>query len=318
MIASFWNIRGFNNPLKQNKVLLRAFQNKVDVLCLLETRVKRDKSEVILNSKLYNYNVCTNYNHAINRRIWILWRKGIDLSIIQVSGQSITAKGTAFGGDFNIFLHSHESSDHELLGPYSSPDMSDFQEFTHELNLLDHPYLGPKYTWSNKHHNLFLARKLDRILINPSWDSFFHHSFVEFLAPGVSDYSIAIIWLSKESPTTRPKPFKFFNFWASHPHFLNVVRNSWSQYAHGNPMMILFSKFRRHKDCLKKFNKDNFSNLSDRVKLKRIELENIQLLTLKAEDSIVNELQIQDQLKTLEEVESLFLKQKAKVQWIKE
>ncbi|XP_039038759.1 uncharacterized protein LOC120176401 [Hibiscus syriacus] len=271
------NIRGFNSPLKKNKVILRALQKKVDVLCLLETRVKLEKSEAILKSKLFNWNICTNYDHAINGRIWMLWRKGIDISIIQASDHCITAKGTAFGGDFNIFLHFQESSDHELLGPYTSPDMSDFQEFTHELNLLDHLYFGPKFSWRNKQHDLFLAKKLDRILINPTWDSFFQHSFVEFLAPGVSEHN-----------------------------------------AQGNPMMILFSKLKRLKVCLKKFNKDNFNNLSDRVKLKIIVLENQQLLTLKGEDTIVKELEIQEHMKTLEEAESLFLKQKAKVQWIKD
>ncbi|XP_039043535.1 uncharacterized protein LOC120182715 [Hibiscus syriacus] len=62
---------------------------------------------------------------------------------------------------------------------------------------------------------------------------------------------------------------------------------------------------------------ENFSSISDRVKAKRIELEQQQILSLKGEDTIENELAIQDELKLLEEAESLFLKQKAKIQWIK-
>ncbi|XP_039064868.1 uncharacterized protein LOC120210139 [Hibiscus syriacus] len=331
--------------------------NKVDVLCLLETRIKVDKSETIFCSKFSNWNFCSNYDYAINGRIWMLWRKGIDLSIIQVADQCITAKGNfqgkpvfissiygsndgvhrrqlwqkikdvesivdqspwVLGGDYNIFLHSQESSDHDLLGHYLTPDMKDFQVFTQELALHDHPFFGPNFTWSNKQQELFLARKLDRVLVNPRWDSAFPNSFVEFLAPGVSDHCMAVIWLSKDPPASRPKPFKFFNFWTAHPVFLSNVRQSWSHNVLGNPMTALFSKLKRLKICLKGFNIEHYSNLSDRVKLKRAELEHQQLLTLKGENAIEKELELQDQLKILEEAETNILKQKAKIQWMRD
>ncbi|XP_039006586.1 uncharacterized protein LOC120134181 [Hibiscus syriacus] len=249
-------------------------------------------------------------NDGINRRQ--LWLKLKEVNSI------VNQSSCVLGGDFNIFLHSHESSDHDLIGHYNSPDMKEFQEFTQEFALLDHPFFGPKFTWSNKQHELFLGRKLDRVIINPSWAPIFQQSFVEFLAPGISDHIIAIIWLSKDIPASRPKPFNFLNFWAAHPNFLNVVRNSWHQEVQGNPMMVLFTKLRRLKDCLIRFKQENYSNLLDRVKLKRMELENQQLLTLKGEEAIEKELAIHKQLKTLEEVESLFFKQKTKVQWIRD
>ncbi|XP_039053100.1 uncharacterized protein LOC120195029 [Hibiscus syriacus] len=242
-------------------------------------------------------------------RILVMWRKGLNFSIIQTFDQSITIKGYFLGcpvfisaiygkndgiarrllwkkikeveisvnydpwilrGDFNTFLHSMESSDHDLFGQYITSDMKEFQEFTRELEISDHPFFGPKYTWSNKQKDLFLARKFDRVMINSSWATAFHHSFVEFLAPGVSD------------------------------HF----RQSWNQRAHGDPMTILFSKLKRLKVCLKRFNKENFSNISDRVKSQCTALEQQQLLTLKGEDIIEKELSIQDELKNLEQAEN--------------
>ncbi|XP_039026534.1 uncharacterized protein LOC120160184 [Hibiscus syriacus] len=280
--------------------------NKVDVLCLLETIIKVDKSETIFCSKFSNWIFCSNYDYAINGRIWMLWRKGIDMSIIQVVDQCITAKGN-FQGKLEettiFFLHSQESSDHDLLGHYLTPDIKDFQVFTQELALHDHPFFGPNFTWSNKQQELFLARKLDRVLVNPRWDSAFPNSFVEFLAPGVFDHCMAVIWLSKDPPASS---------------FFSTVRQSWSHNVLGNPMTALFSKLKRLKICLKGFNIEHYSNLSDRVKLKRAELEHQQLLTLKGENAIEKELELQDQLKILEEAETNLLKQKAKIQWMRD
>ncbi|KAE8720432.1 Homocysteine S-methyltransferase 2 [Hibiscus syriacus] len=138
------------------------------------------------------------------------------------------------------------------------------------------------------------------------------HSFVEFIAPGVSDHCMSLTWLFKEVPANKPKPFKFFNFWAAHPNFINVVSQSWLQPAHGNPMQILLTKLKRLKECLTRFNKENYSMISDRVKLKRIELENQQLLILKRQETIEKELLLQEELNTLEVAEVAFLKQKAK------
>ncbi|XP_039050206.1 uncharacterized protein LOC120191302 [Hibiscus syriacus] len=85
---------------------------------------------------------------------------------------------------------------------------------------------------------------------------------------------------------------------------IDVNLSPWTQlYPTGDPMMILFSKLKRLKQSLKRFNKDNFSSISDRVKAKRIELEKQQLLSLKGEDAIEKELAIHDELKILKEAE---------------
>ncbi|KAE8684022.1 Rhodanese-like domain-containing protein 11 [Hibiscus syriacus] len=87
------------------------------------------------------------------------------------------------GGDYNIILHPNESSEHDLLGPIISPEMKGFKECTQDLALQDHPFFGPLFTWSNKQQASFLARKLDRVLINTTWVKKFPNSFVEFLVP---------------------------------------------------------------------------------------------------------------------------------------
>ncbi|XP_039008413.1 uncharacterized protein LOC120136440 [Hibiscus syriacus] len=159
--------------------------------------------------------------------------------------------------------------------------MRDFQETLTDLDLFYHPFLEPTYTWSNKQQSTFLARKLDRVLVNPQWVSSFKDSHVEFQAPGTSDHCLAQVWLSKEA-------------------------------------QILFSKLKRLKFSLKNLNHICFSDLPARVKQKKTELEQQQLKTLKGEEDIKNEISLQNELKNLEEAETLFFRQKTKIQWLKE
>ncbi|XP_039056740.1 uncharacterized protein LOC120199801 [Hibiscus syriacus] len=232
-------------------------------------------------------------NDTITRRQ--LWLKLLDLE------SSIDHLPWILGGNFNITLHPNESSDFELLTPFSSPEMKEIQEVIRAIDLLDHPFFGPLFTWSNKQSGSFLARKLDRVLINHNWVSTFQSSFVEFLPPGVSDHCMTLVWFSKDNPTNKPKPFKFFNFWTLHPNFLKEVEQSWKVSFQGNPMKILFLKLKHLKTSLKKLNSSCYSDISSR-----------------REDSIDKELQIQQELNILEKAEHLFLKHKAKVKWIKD
>ncbi|XP_039014660.1 uncharacterized protein LOC120144735 [Hibiscus syriacus] len=255
------------------------------------------------------------------RRIWFLWTKGLNLSLCHSTAQSITVKGFSqgqpfyitaiygyndgsqrrllwqhlidldsrigsfpwiLGGDFNIILHPSESSDHDIIGSFVSTDMKDFQDTIIDLLLQYHPYFGSFFNWSNKQKDSFLARKLDIVLVNSNWITTYKNFFVEFVAPKPSDHYMAI------------------------------------QTVHGNPMMSLFHKLKRLKTSLKTLNKECFSNISIKVKQKKAELEQFQLSTLHRIGSIDSELRLQTELTALEVAENQFLKQKAKVQWLKE
>ncbi|KAL4340743.1 hypothetical protein GQ457_08G017340 [Hibiscus cannabinus] len=113
-----------------------------------------------------------------------------------------------------------ESFDFDTLGHYSSSEMIDFQDYLAALVLSDHPYYGPLFTWTNKQEGSFLARKLDRLLIN--------------------DHCIHAL------PTSHSK----------HVDFKSIVAESWTVACTGNPMQVLFSKLKRLKPRLNSFNKE--------------------------------------------------------------
>ena len=70
----FWNVRGFNQSLKQKKVVNRVRKRNVEVVCLLETRVKKNKMQEIISNKFPGWRFLHNYDYAYNRRIWLLWQ----------------------------------------------------------------------------------------------------------------------------------------------------------------------------------------------------------------------------------------------------
>ncbi|XP_038991407.1 uncharacterized protein LOC120114637 [Hibiscus syriacus] len=162
----------------EDKVIRRANQNKVDVFCLLETRVKVEKSVAIIGSKFTGWNAHTNYDYALNGRIWILWRKSLNFSLHDLKA-IIGLAPWIIGRDFNITLHSYESSECDLIGPLSSSEMRYFQE------------------------DSYLARKLDTVLVNSKWVTTHKDSHVEFQAPGISDHCLAQLLLKNKKDTIR-------------------------------------------------------------------------------------------------------------------
>ena len=102
-------------------------------------------------------------------------------------------------GDFNVV--NEKSEKYGWRGCHAFEN--EFSRWILEMEMLDHPYVGSLLSWSNiREGDGFLARKLDRALLNDLWPSTFAQTMVEFLPPGVYDHAAM--------STTPPKPFKFF------------------------------------------------------------------------------------------------------------
>ncbi|XP_039010133.1 uncharacterized protein LOC120138792 [Hibiscus syriacus] len=289
----------------------------VDVTCFMETRVRSANFSKVFEALSADWNFAANYDFSDGGRLWVLWRKRLVFSFLKGCGQTLTIVGDVaghsmvitvvygrnngmamrglwehlknleadigslpwlIGGDFNVVSNAQESSDFDILGLHSSFDMEDFKGCLVDLELQNHPYSGPLFTLSNKQENSYLARKLDRILINSQWLLEFPDSFVEFQAQGVSDHCPGIVW---------------------------VVRESWQEQCTGNAMQILLCKMKRLKHVLREFNKSFFSDISGRVAGKRAELESIQIHNL-------------GQVDHRKVAEEKWFRQQAKAHWLEE
>ena len=61
------------------------------------------------------------------------------------------------------------------------------------------------------------------------------------------------------------RPFKYFNYLASHPDFLDTVRYAWNIDVSGFPMARLWCKLKQVKLALKTFHSTHFGNIHDRI-----------------------------------------------------
>ena len=55
-----WNIRGLNSPHKQQEVKKLIRDNNLDVVCLLETKVRRNNLSSIKNNCFFNWDYLHN------------------------------------------------------------------------------------------------------------------------------------------------------------------------------------------------------------------------------------------------------------------
>lgn len=111
-------------------------------------------------------------------------------------------------GDFNIIRYRSE----RLGGSQSWPHyIEEFNECCQYTNLDDLRYSGQLLTWSKGSGSSFLARKLDRVLVNPAWHMVFPKAEAIFHEKGASDHSPAMVNMGVQLHTRKPA-FRFFFF----------------------------------------------------------------------------------------------------------
>ncbi|KAK9675707.1 hypothetical protein RND81_11G025200 [Saponaria officinalis] len=187
MKLASWNIRGVNHPSKQQELRHFLLKHRVDVMGLVEIRVKTHNAGMI-GAKLFGHNwgLVNNYQYHPNGRIWLAWNKAsIKFEVLHLSAQLITGVvnsgfctfwlsivygfNTRVGrqelwaelaslsatcslpwllmGDFNIVLHDDEKKSTAM---FDHGSMRDFGDCCQNIQLIDLPHQGMHYTWSNK------------------------------------------------------------------------------------------------------------------------------------------------------------------------
>ncbi|CAG7901026.1 unnamed protein product, partial [Brassica rapa] len=232
--------------------------------------------------------VCKDWSYTSNHasdpdgRIVVIWKSPAVVSILHQSRQSLTCEINLAGALRFIYtaiyasnlvedradlwiIHFAEHSSPSVN--HMDPPMSDFKNTLSQLGLFDLRYLGPLFTWSNKSPSMPIAKKLDRFLVNYPWIASHPHSLANFLAPEISDHCPAILDLAVDLPRAGTKPFRFYNFLTKHPNFCQLVGLEWNQCGGtGLDLSHLCWKLKQIKRVLKKINRENYSNIQERVK----------------------------------------------------
>ncbi|XP_074277813.1 uncharacterized protein LOC141601428 [Silene latifolia] len=231
-----WNIWGLNDSLKQCEVMDLFFKNKLDIIGIMETRVKVHNLRKIMNSRHHLWQHIRSFNPGPYP--WILT------------------------GDYNcVRIVEERISD----CPPSLPEIDEFNDCIWDAGLVDLHTVGCAFIWSNKHHAGFRKwMKLDRVLVNTTWLSCFPSSFVEALPPGVSDHSPLVITMDPNL-SSKPKPFQFLNLWAEDPKFKDIITRVWADKVPGTKMFQLITHLKMLKPHFKCLNATSYSHLATRV-----------------------------------------------------
>ena len=91
MTILVWNVRGLNDPFKQKAVVSRIRELEINLVCLLETRVREQNMHNVISRHFKGWKVLNNYfDEACNGRIWFLWNTSFHVELVASMDQCIT------------------------------------------------------------------------------------------------------------------------------------------------------------------------------------------------------------------------------------
>ncbi|GJV00357.1 RNA-directed DNA polymerase, eukaryota, reverse transcriptase zinc-binding domain protein [Tanacetum coccineum] len=113
-----------------------------------------------------------------------------------------------------------------LTGPsFMTSAMCDFKECVERIEVLDINSFGLQYTWNQKPKGKWgTLKKLDRVMGNLDFIDMFPGAYAMFQPYRISDHSPAVLKFPS-LVSSKPKPFKFYNFIAHKAKFLEIVSN---------------------------------------------------------------------------------------------
>ncbi|GJR99878.1 hypothetical protein Tco_0316387 [Tanacetum coccineum] len=295
---------------KGTRIIIGRNHNDVDVVVItqdaqaIHTRIwlKAERKEVFC-SFIYAHN---RYTQRCD-----LWR---NLSMHKVY---IRDRLWCLLGDFNAALFLEDST---ASGANIDISMREFRDCVEDIEVMDVHRTGLQFTWNQKPKGTNgLLKKIDKIMANIAFNDQFVGAHAIFKPYRIYDHSPLVLSL----PTLcneKPKPFKFFNVLTKHERFMEVVKEGWSNQISGFHMFNVVKKLKNLKKPIRKLLYEK-GNLHANVSRLRTKLDSFQSLldmdpfnaSLREEEaSYVVEF---NQAALMEE---RFLKQKAKINWLKE
>ncbi|GKA99270.1 RNA-directed DNA polymerase, eukaryota, reverse transcriptase zinc-binding domain protein [Tanacetum coccineum] len=295
---------------KGTRIILGWNHNVVDVMVLnqddqaVHTRIwlKREKKEVFCTF-VYAHN---KYNQ---RRL--LWKA------LSLHKSFVRDRPWCLMGDFNATLFLNEST---ASSSRMDIAMREFKECVADIEVLDVQNTGLQYTWNQKPKGKDgILKKLDRIMANMAFSNDFVGAHAIFKPYRNSDHSPSILCIPTAG-NDKPKPFKFFNVLTKHERFRDIVNETWNIDVSGFFMFRIVKKLKFMKKPFRKLMYDK-GNLHANVDRLRGELDQIQSDLDK--DPFNQNLREREAVCVVEFnqailVEERFLKQKAKINWLKD
>lgn len=178
--------------------------------------------------------------------------------------------------DLNCIKISNEKRGGRSISGSSVNCLKDFMSNTGAIDL---GFTGPSFTWSNRRVGLAnIKKRLDQCLCNQEWQLLFPKAKVKHLCNSNYDHNPILLDAHFEFETLN-RPFKFEAMWTKEEGSKVVVDNAWQVEVEGSHSFRLAKKLERTKKDLKKWNREVFSIVRDKIKLLQTNIVEIQQKT---------------------------------------
>ncbi|XP_021733072.1 uncharacterized protein LOC110699869 [Chenopodium quinoa] len=327
MIYSVWNVRGLNDPGKVASVRRLLHSHSVDVVGLLETKIKL-KNVLTYQRKFGSLGFgcfihCTVSSKDLSTQIYLTVVYGLHsihdrLSLWEgLRSISIQHSPWLFVGDYNSVLHTPDRLHGADVTDYETRD---FLNLVDDLDLTELKSKGSFYSWSNKAHTCpRTLSRLDRVFGNQAWLA--SHGHVEtvpltifvVVPPSLSDHSPVLLDICS-GPVGKGRPFRFLNCIADHPDFLDIVSQAWGSGS------SVWQKLNSVKSSIKSLNSKQFGNIEEKIDQANVELSRIQNLMAQNPDDLDLYGKESDAIKVVKhwnDIQESIFKQKSRIHWVK-
>ncbi|KAM1498581.1 hypothetical protein ACFX10_021399 [Malus domestica] len=215
------------------------------------------------------------------------------------------------GGDFNEFLWDHEKSGGAEVRYNRTRYL---EEFMSKLEVFDLGFNGPKFTWRGKRNGQLVEARLDRGLVNESWQTLWPNSRVTNGTTLGSDHSQVIVQCEPRIGK-RKRIFRFEAHWANDTDCKEIVKNAWDKVQVGNSVERWNLKINETRSNLSKWSRDKFGQRSRQIQKLMDHLGQLQL------NWRGNSHEIEELTKKVDRLwrqEESVWQQKSRVQWLKD
>ncbi|KAG5577523.1 hypothetical protein H5410_057657 [Solanum commersonii] len=343
---------------REMQLFLHNSSVSVSLFGFLETKIKRAQATRAALNLCAGWSFTTNLAEHLGCRIWLLWkpnvykvdikkvtaqmihcevlhlgigklflitmvygfndqgmRRALWQDIIELNGQCNRA--WAIMGDFNCVLHTNERIGNKV----KMAEIKGFKMCMETCGMKDLKYSGAFYTWNNKESGAEkVYSKIDRVMVNCEWQDELPASEAHFIHEGLSDHSPAIIRWEDGSQRGKSR-FKYYNMWSLAKEFKERVKESWIPRIQGRNMYRLVGKLNRLKKVLALLNRTTFSDVEVQTKEAWDVLIQCQDQIQKDPENaglVEAEKRLVEDYKKKRVASAAFLKQKCKINWLKD
>lgn len=344
----YWDCRGFSRPTAVRYLREVTRRHLPDMICLAETKVMGVRQKMLQLGFEDFFEVPPEGRRG---GLTVAWKRGVLLDISSCNAHFVVKSdppyqcwllsfvyGPSLWNEKESFWYDLGVTGREFQGPWVC--LGDFNAVTHQndkyggrsvtfssssagmnrfmlsARLLDLGFSGNKFTWTNgREDQSLIMERLDRGIANGEWRSLFPIATVSHFPRLASDHA-PILLNTYGDQDRNPRPFRFESFWVEDKRCSEVVEKAWRQNVRGSPAFSLCHRLKATEVALRRWNKEVFGNIQERIRRLQAELDMVQQAPINS-GMLLRERELSTLLlEAQRKVEELW-RQKARITWLK-